>query len=141
MPSPPEPVMGTEDDVLGARIGAFLIDTVGSFAVAFVVAFALVASAGGSQGGFVFTFIVANVGYFVVTEGLWGQPPGKRLLGLVVVHRDGSPCGFGGSLVRNLLRVLDGLFYYALGLVVMLVSDRRQRIGDHAARTVVVRAQ
>ncbi|HEX8087055.1 MAG TPA: hypothetical protein VF529_22445 [Solirubrobacteraceae bacterium] len=42
--------------------------------------------------------------------------------------------------VRTLLRMLDGLFFYAVALAVVLATgQRRQRIGDLAAGTVVVR--
>ena len=43
--------------------------------------------------------------------------------------------------VRTVLRVIDGLFMYLVGLVVMLVTgQRRQRLGDMAAGTMVVDA-
>jgi uncharacterized RDD family membrane protein YckC len=43
--------------------------------------------------------------------------------------------------VRNVLRIVDGILNYAVGLVVMLVTDGRQRIGDLAAGTRVVRSR
>lgn len=67
-----------------------------------------------------------------------GATPGKRLLGLVVVHDDGTPVGWSGALVRNLLRFADALpILYAFGLVAMLVHPRFKRLGDLAAGTVV----
>jgi uncharacterized RDD family membrane protein YckC len=36
--------------------------------------------------------------------------------------------------------VVDGLFFYLLGAIVVWVSKRRQRLGDMAAGTIVVRA-
>ena len=45
------------------------------------------------------------------------------------------------SFIRNLLRIIDGLpVFYLLGLIVMVSSKRKQRIGDMAAGTVVVKA-
>ena len=40
---------------------------------------------------------------------------------------------------RTLLRLVDGLFSYAVAFVVALASDKRQRLGDMAAHTLVVR--
>ena len=68
-----------------------------------------------------------------------GSTPGKRLFGLVVAHDDGTPVGWSGALVRNLLRFADALpVFYGFGLVSMLVHPRFKRLGDLAAGTVVV---
>src|SRR5690606_1349497 len=45
--------------------------------------------------------------YPVVFEVVQGRTPGKAVLSLRVVSVDGSPLGFGASLLRNLLRVTD----------------------------------
>lgn len=88
---------------------------------------------------FVFVFLV-NFGYDVLFETLAsGRTPGKRWTGLRVVRLDGGPVTFTTSAVRNLVRLIDGLFGYAVGVVVILVSARNQRLGDLAAGTVVVR--
>lgn len=68
-----------------------------------------------------------------------GQTPGKKALGLAVVHDDLTPVQWGPSLVRNLLRVVDFLpFSYFGGLVCMSSNRRFQRFGDLAAGTIVV---
>ena len=86
-----------------------------------------------------FVFLV-NFGYDVAFETLAsGRTPGKRWTGLRVVRADGGPVTFTTSAVRNLLRLVDGLFAYAVGVVAILVSARNQRLGDLAAGTVVVR--
>jgi uncharacterized RDD family membrane protein YckC len=77
--------------------------------------------------------------YPVVFEVLRGQTPGKAILSLRVVSVDGSPLGFGASLLRNLLRVTDFFpFGYALGALVTLASPRFQRLGDLVADALVV---
>ena len=79
--------------------------------------------------------------YFTLFEGLTGATPGKRSVGLMVVQRDGSACGLEASFVRNLLRAVDSLpFFYAVGLTSVLASGGSQRLGDHAAGTLVVYA-
>lgn len=84
---------------------------------------------------------VIDLGYFLIFEALWsGQTPGKRSQGLRVMRVDGQPIGWLESALRNILRALDMLAgFYPIGLVVMFLSPRSQRIGDYAAGTVVIR--
>jgi uncharacterized RDD family membrane protein YckC len=70
-----------------------------------------------------------------------GATPGKRVFGLRVMNVNGTPVGWSGSLLRNLIRIVDVLpGCYAFGCVSVLVSDKFQRLGDLAAGTVVVHA-
>lgn len=80
--------------------------------------------------------------YFVLLEWLWqGQTVGKRMYGLRVIRDDGAPAGFIAVLIRNLLRIVDFLpAFYGLGLLMVIVTPRSQRLGDMAAGTYVVRA-
>lgn len=139
MPSSNRGYVGTQDDVILARIGAFVLDHVLSMLTGFLVGL-LAAFALQSRSGITLGVVLGFAGYFIVLEGLYGQTIGKRVAGIVVVRRDGQPITFRQSAVRNLLRVVDGMFSYALGLAVMLLNDDRQRIGDLAADTIVVRA-
>ncbi|MCC7080571.1 MAG: RDD family protein [Burkholderiales bacterium] len=68
-----------------------------------------------------------------------GATPGKRALGLMVLHDDGTPVGWPAALVRNLLRAVDFLpAAYGFGLAAMLLNGSFKRLGDIAAGTVVV---
>ena len=89
-----------------------------------------------------FLILSSWVAYFVVLEWLWnGQTLGKRRSGLRVIGADGEPARFTAVLIRNLVRVIDFLpGYYALGVAVMFLTPRSQRLGDLAAGTYVVRA-
>jgi uncharacterized RDD family membrane protein YckC len=78
------------------------------------------------------------LGYPTVLEALLGATVGKFALGLRVVRPDGSPIGWGQSLGRNLLRIVDGLFVYLVGAIVVWATESNQRIGDLAAHTFVV---
>jgi uncharacterized RDD family membrane protein YckC len=76
--------------------------------------------------------------YFFATESGDGQTVGKKLMKLRVVRTDGSPVGMREVAVRTVLRVVDN---YLVGLIVMLATgERRQRIGDLAAGTIIVDA-
>ena len=84
--------------------------------------------------------IALAFGYYIALEGTRGQTLGKMLFGIKVVdERTGEPPGMGAATIRTLLRVVDGLFGYLIGFVVVLVSAKRQRLGDMAAKTLVVR--
>lgn len=84
-------------------------------------------------------------GYFIVFEWLWnGQTPGKRFLKLRVIREDGRPLTLWEAIARNLLRICDAvpgfiLPVYSVGLVVIFLSNRDQRVGDIFAGTVVIR--
>jgi uncharacterized RDD family membrane protein YckC len=77
--------------------------------------------------------------YYFASEAMTGRTLGKRLLGLRVAAADGGRAGAGQIAVRTIFRLLDGIGFYLVGLVVILASGRRrQRLGDLAARTTVV---
>jgi uncharacterized RDD family membrane protein YckC len=88
--------------------------------------------------GLVFSMLVIVV-YHIVLEGLFGRTVGKLVTGLVVVKDDGSPVDLGAALVRNLLRVVDGFFFYLVAAIAVWASPTHQRFGDKAAHTMVVR--
>lgn len=144
-PVPPVPGGGPET-VVGRRIGAALIDLVVLGVLSFLVA-ALFggASAGGGSVGFELTggpalvLMAVVLGYYIVLEGVRGQTLGKMALGIKVVAADGGPASVTAVVIRTLLRIVDGFFFYLVGLIVMLASPRKQRVGDMAAKTLVVR--
>ncbi|MFP4614619.1 MAG: RDD family protein [Thiohalorhabdus sp.] len=77
--------------------------------------------------------------YFELLHG--GATPGKMALGLHAIQDNGAPLEWRGALLRNLLRAADFLpLLYGLGLVVMVLTGRFQRLGDLAAGTLVVYA-
>lgn len=79
--------------------------------------------------------------YFVILEGMWGATVGKMVMKIKVVREDGSPCGLGPAVIRNILRIIDALpFLYIIGLIFMSRSDKKQRLGDRIAKTVVIKS-
>ncbi|HEY0721408.1 MAG TPA: RDD family protein, partial [Gammaproteobacteria bacterium] len=71
-----------------------------------------------------------------------GATPGKKAMGLTVVHDNGTPIGWPASLIRNLLRVIDFFpLLYGAGLLSMLINRQFKRLGDLAAGTLVVYAE
>jgi uncharacterized RDD family membrane protein YckC len=80
-------------------------------------------------------------GYFALFEAFSnGRTPGKRVARIRVIHQSGRGINFVEALARNLVRYVDGLpSFYAVGIVVIFLSRRNQRLGDMVAGTLVVR--
>jgi uncharacterized RDD family membrane protein YckC len=88
---------------------------------------------------FIVSFAILSF-YHLFFEFLWnGQSPGKRRLGLRVVQANGMPATTAGLLIRNFVRWIDLLF--GVGLIPLFATQQTQRLGDLAARTVVIREQ
>lgn len=96
--------------------------------------------------------VTLGIGYLVWTLVLWNQGtnPGKKICGLVVVKADtGRPATFGEMLVRSfvfggLVIGLVGSVTLGIGYLVdafMIFGDRRQRLTDRMAGTLVVNVQ
>jgi len=83
--------------------------------------------------------LLLGVGYYVICEATTGATLGKRMVGIRVVGENGEHVGLGAAVVRNLLRLVDALFFYFVGFIFALLSKRGQRLGDRAAHTIVVR--
>ena len=77
--------------------------------------------------------------HFVLEITMHGRTPGKRMAGIHLVARDGSPPGAGAILTRNVFRLVDSLpLLYGVGLIATLVTRDHVRIGDMAAGTLLV---
>jgi len=123
------------------RVLAFTIDLLirGAILLLLFIVLAFLGRLGMGLGS-ILLFLV-NWWYMVLFEVLHqGRSPGKQVMGLRVVHDDGTPVGWGASLTRNLLRFVDMLpFFYLAGGVACAISRRAQRLGDLAANTIVIR--
>lgn len=124
----------------GVRAVAYLIDLLIRSVVLMVLAFVLkFAGAFGSGLSFLIFFVLEWL-YPVLFE-LWrnGATPGKRWMKIRVLHDDGTAITLGGSMLRNLLRVVDILpIGYVAGLVSMVVNGQFKRLGDLVAGTLVI---
>lgn len=134
-------------EVLGRRVAAALIDVAIIFLLLVVVAKTLGDEGTTSRsiwaetsGGPRAVFFLLTFAYFFGAEAAWGQTVGKRVMKLRVVGLDGARVAAGPAFVRNLVRVVDWLpSLYLIGAIAVLASgDRRQRLGDMAAKTKVV---
>lgn len=130
----------------GLRFTAWLIDhliLIGATALLFLFGGFLVFVLAGIGTMIAMTAVfVLWQGYFFVFEAAWhGQTPGKRLAHIRVMDERGFRVTWGQSLVRNLLRGVDGLpLFYAVAGIVSTLHRRGSRLGDIAAGTVVIKA-
>jgi uncharacterized RDD family membrane protein YckC len=128
----------------GSRLIAGLLDSILKGLVLLAAALATVL-ANASSGVLIalWSLILFTVwfGYDVLFElASGGRTPGKRWTGLRVLTADGTAVGPGSSIVRNLLRLVDAIpGPYLVGIVLVSVTGRHQRLGDLVAGTVVVR--
>ena len=146
---PPSAARPGQEDLLGSRIGAALIDLALLVAV-FAILAATIGESTVGDGGFSFDLYGTEAAlyfalvllYYFALEVAIGQTVGKLLLGLRVVRTNGSRPSLAAIGIRTLLRVVDWLpFLYLIGFIAMLATGpRRLRLGDLAARTSVERA-
>jgi len=122
------------------RLLAWLIDMAIRFGVLTVMAIVIAVLGDPGLGLFYIGFFLIYWLYPVFFELFAnGATPGKKALGLRVVKQNGTPVDLGASLIRNLLRVVDGLpLLFPVGLVAMLITRGFRRVGDLAAGTIVV---
>jgi uncharacterized RDD family membrane protein YckC len=79
--------------------------------------------------------------YYFACESGSGQTLGKRVTNIRVVRVDGRPAGMREITLRTVLRLIDMQFFYLVGLIVMLgTRERRGRLGDLVAGTMIVSA-
>ena len=121
-----------------ARGGAWLVDIVAGLVVAAVVS-AIVGVASNELAAL--AFLLVFVGWYVVSEAVWGRTPGKWVAGIRVVDEDGDEIGARAAVARNVTKFLGGgsLVLVLAGVVFIADSRENQRLGDRLAETLVVR--
>ncbi len=153
-PTPPAPVSGStgEGDIagFGDRALALILDTIVVILIFAVVGnWAAMRWGGVTSTGFqldglpalvtMFLTGLVGLGYYWILEGTLGATFGKAIVGLRVRRVNGAKAGLRASLIRNLLRLVDGFAVYLVGWIIAAFSPLRQRLGDRVAGTVVVR--
>src|SRR5205823_8185732 len=125
------------------RLPAFLLDLCIGTAIFMgltIVIGLMISPTSGSLAGalVVLLFFVVWWFYGVLFETFMnGQTPGKYVLGLRVLTDSGQPINGMQATLRNLLRAAD-LLLPLLGLFVMSLNRKYQRLGDLVAGTIVV---
>jgi len=127
---------------VGWRFAATIIDGIVLFILGYLMAIVTGQTTEGGfnlQGASAFLWFLIGIAYYIVMEAMLGATVGKMACGLKVLKTDGSPMDWYASVVRNVLRIIDGLFVYLIAAILVWTSPMRQRLGDRVAHTVVVK--
>ena len=128
---------------VGDRAVAYLLDSL--VVIAWVLFWFFISSfldlwrLGGTLSGILTVVFVALplLFYHLVCElTMDGQSIGKRAKKIRVARVDGGQPTLGQYLIRWTLRMIDG--FYWVGLIVILINGKGQRLGDIAAGTTVI---
>ena len=88
--------------------------------------------------------IVIELLYFTLLLGRYGQSVGMMAVKIKVVSEaDSGPITYGAAFIRTILLYIDEIPYaipFLLGAILIWTSDKKQRLGDRVAHTVVVKA-
>jgi uncharacterized RDD family membrane protein YckC len=142
--------------VIGRRVAAFVIDWIVWGAIIAIAWYALTKDVGsgscvgggitingkchgftssGNRTAWIAISAIVTIALFVAMQGLTGKTPGKAMLGIKVVNRDGERPGIGRTIVRELMWIVD---FWIVALIAALASQNNQRLGDMVAGTYVV---
>lgn len=133
--------------ILGRRIAAAVIDALVVLILLVVVAKTLGDEGttkrsiwAETEGSPRAVFLLLTFAYFFVTELVWGQTVGKRVMKLRVVGMDGAKLGAGPAALRNIVRFIDAFpaLYIVGAITLFTVGNKSARLGDLAAKTKVV---
>ncbi|MGA8852772.1 MAG: RDD family protein [Christiangramia sp.] len=127
---------------IGDRILAFIVD-LAIIVIYMILAAILMAGISGDNGNEMMYYLALGLPsflYYLLWETFWdGQTPGKALLQIRVVKKDGTRPQFSNYLVRWLLRFIDiSLTSGGVAVVTILLNGKGQRLGDIAAGTTVI---
>lgn len=125
---------------LGARMGAFLVDTI--IQIFFVILISLLLDLVRLDSIWLtMSFFIPVLFYHFISEvALNGQSIGKKQFNIKVVNLDGSSPTIGGYFLRWILRPIDiSLFSGGIAVITVAMSKNAQRLGDMAAGTTVVK--
>ena len=131
---------------LGDRILGRLLDLliIAGYVVAILLIFNFTSLSNGSMGSIVvMLFILPVVFYDLVLEmRMNGQSVGKRVMGIKVISLSGNRPSFSQYLNRWVFRIVDFTLCGGLvALILVAVNDKRQRLGDIVAGTVLVKTK
>ncbi len=133
---------------LGDRFLALALDSlalVGAWTVVDTWAFLRWGVAGQSEFGLtaasVLLAAMLNVAifffYYCFLELMLGATLGKAMLGIRVL-RDTDRSALSAAIIRNGMRIIDGIGFYAVGALVAGCTAFRQRLGDLCAGSIVI---
>ncbi len=139
------------DRILARRCWAALIDYVVYFLILMLYGYIFGDVHGwgfNENGGFsfrvnpgFFSTVILWFIYFPITESILGYTLGKGALDLKVIPQDRKDFPFVVSLKRHLLDPIDFAFFGLVGILLIKFSKEHKRLGDHWAKSLVVKEE
>lgn len=146
----PQPLGAYSPAPLRDRFAAFFIDSVVAFYAYFIVGYGLlkffgmpgIATLHLGRGRFLMhvgiTALVVFF-YYVTMESVFGATLGKLFCRLRVIEENGQSASLGNVFIRNFLRIVDYPLFFLIAVIAMESSPLNQRLGDRAAKTLVIK--
>jgi uncharacterized RDD family membrane protein YckC len=143
---PISPVNEIETRVTGRRVIQYIVDYIITAVVASFIVWVFNRSTGAANAILLLIgAVLAAAWYF----WYWvyrpyqanGQSFGMQIFGLRIISLNGGRASMMQLFVRGILLIVDTLLWGLVGFITIICSRYRQRVGDHAAKTLVVRAR
>jgi uncharacterized RDD family membrane protein YckC len=143
--------------VVGRRVAAFVIDLLAFLVIAAIAWYALTKNTGtstcfgggyeingkcrgfvssGNRAAWLAIIALTAITIWMILPGLRGTSPGHAAVGLRIVNREGGTPGIGRGIARGFFLWLIDVSI--IGLIVALVTQQNQRVGDLVGGTYVV---
>ena len=90
---------------------------------------------------FFLTLVIGYIIWWLIVLGR-GQTPGKQLLGIRAIRRDGYPSGWGNTFVREVVKGVAHWFvigFFADAILLLMDDEEHRSLSDRVANTVIVR--
>ena len=131
---------------VGDRLVAGIIDTaiIAGYIVILGIMLSLAGASSTHNGAWAILLAYFPVVFYSLYSELLfnGQTVGKKVMGIKVISLDGDRPTLGQYLIRWLFRIIDiWLMSFVLAIILVAATDRRQRLGDMVAGTVVVKTK
>lgn len=90
---------------------------------------------------FFLTLVIGYIIWWLIVLGR-GQTPGKQLLGIYAIKRDGDRAGWGTMFVREVVKLVAHSFvigFFADAILLLLDDQDHRSLSDRVAGTIIVR--
>ncbi|CAL2093104.1 RDD family protein [Tenacibaculum sp. 190524A05c] len=85
--------------------------------------------------------LLFGIAFFLwpISEGVYGQTIGKRLLDIKVIANNEKEMTIAKGFIRYFLGIID--WFFCVGIIIALIDKKNQRLGDIIADTIVVKSE
>lgn len=90
---------------------------------------------------FFLTLIIGYIIWWLIVLGR-GQTPGKQLLGIYAIKRDGGRVGWGTMFVREVVKAVAHSFvigFFADAILLLMDDEDHRSLSDRVAGTIIMR--